>query len=129
MSSRTNSIIAPPGNSGRLSSCSPVTKRGLICSDPIAEEFGHLSGQYVYLYYDDSAGAWVLYMSGSGVLAAAPNSSEHPSKPAVTCPDSDNSKLKSPDLGVYSTTKALSSLKTLTLSSLSCQVRLIHSTG
>lgn len=49
-------------------------------SEPIGEEYGHLQGQFVYLYYDDSAGAWVLYMSGSGVLAAAPGDYAHPCK-------------------------------------------------
>eukprot|EP00054_Salpingoeca_dolichothecata_P020465 m.129158 g.129158 ORF g.129158 m.129158 type:complete len:1391 (+) comp23625_c0_seq2:79-4251(+) len=46
--------------------------------NPIGTESGHLAGQYVYLYFDATTVSWVLTLSGTGVVGAAPGDYSHP---------------------------------------------------
>eukprot|EP00052_Salpingoeca_macrocollata_P028797 m.282783 g.282783 ORF g.282783 m.282783 type:complete len:1739 (+) comp22900_c8_seq6:352-5568(+) len=46
--------------------------------NPIPRDYGHLSGQYVYLFHDSQIKAWVLYMNGFGVLASVASDAASP---------------------------------------------------
>lgn len=48
------------------------------CSKPISSDYGSLAGQSVFIYFDEKASAWVFFMRGIGVLAAAEGAVDSP---------------------------------------------------
>ncbi len=53
----------------------------VLPSKPISSDYGSLAGQSVFIYFDEKASAWVFFMRGIGVLAAAEGAVDSPGQP------------------------------------------------